>query len=256
MSRLSGALALIFTLAAVWLAVPTTASAQQPGQGPPLPMAMDLKKVPVGSWAEYSMVAGQMPPMKMRMALVGRGPATHTLEMTMEGGMVAMAGGKVVMQSVIDSDQSKESLVKKLFLQIADNDPMEMHVDAAQQKQFQKPDPKSFVKDETIQVPAGSFKTKHYRNKTAKGDVFDIWVSPSVPPFGLVKLEAEQKQGAAAGQGAAKFELTAVGKDATMRITKPAKPMDQALLMKQIMGGAGMAAPPAGGPPPAAPRKN
>ena len=34
------------------LVIPATALAQAPGQPPPLPMAVDLKKVPVGAWAE------------------------------------------------------------------------------------------------------------------------------------------------------------------------------------------------------------
>ena len=58
-----------------WLSVscgPTVAFAQQPGQGPPMPIAVDLAKVPVGSWADYTMTMGQLPPMKMRMALVAK----------------------------------------------------------------------------------------------------------------------------------------------------------------------------------------
>jgi hypothetical protein len=241
MSRLIRALAIVLTLA------PTAAFAQQPGQGPPLPIAVDLKKVPVGSWAEYSMTVGKMPPMKSRMALVAKSPTTNTMEMIMEGGMLAMAGGKLVMQSVVDADQAKENPVKKVLMQIADNDPMEMPLDGAQQKQFRKPDPKTFLKEETIKVTAGTFKTKHYRDKSPAGDLLDFWVSPDALPFGLVKIEAEQKSSPAAGQGPVKFELTALGKDAKMTVTKPSKPFDQAALVGQIMGGAkGMKMAPAG----------
>jgi hypothetical protein len=236
------------------LAAPA-AHAQQPGQGPPLPAALDLKKVAPGSWAEYSMTVGQMPPMKSRMALVARTGSVVTMEMTMEGGMMAMSGGKLVMQTVVDADQTKESNVKKLVMQIGDNDPMEMKVEGTQPKQFQKPDPKTLVKEETIKTPAGTFKTKHYRDKTPKGEKFDYWVSPQVPPFGLVRVETENLSGGGGPQGPVKMELTAYGKDAKMTITKPPKPMDQQALMRQIMGGAGgpgnpHAAPPggAGGP--------
>ena len=54
----------------VCLGGPTVAFAQQPGQGPPMPIAVDLAKVPAGSWADYAMTMGQLPPMKMRIALV------------------------------------------------------------------------------------------------------------------------------------------------------------------------------------------
>jgi len=155
----------------------------------------------------------------------------------MEGEMMAMSGGKLIMQTVVDTDQTKESNVKKLIMQIGDNDPMEMKSEGMPQKQFQKPDPKTFVKDETIKVAAGTFKTKHYRDKTPKGDKFDYWVSTQVPPFGLIRVETDQVSSGGGPQGPVKMELTAYGKDAKMAITKPAKPMDQQALMRQIMGG-------------------
>jgi hypothetical protein len=218
--------------------VPASALAQQPGQPPQLPMAVDLKKAPVGAWAEYNMTIGQVPPMKARMALVAKSPATNTLEMIMEGGMLSTAGGKVVMQTIVDADQDKENPVKKVTMQISDNDPMEMPIDSKQQKQFHRPDPKSLVKEETIKVAAGTFKTKHYRDKTPGGDAFDFWVSADVPPFGIVKVDSRPTHAGPGAQGPVKFELTALGKNAKMMVTKPAKPFDQPQLIKQIMGGA------------------
>jgi hypothetical protein len=248
---------LVLSLCACAALLPTTARAQQPGAGgPPLPVAVDLRKVPVGAWADYTMSVGKMPPMKSRMALVAKAPATSTVEMTIEGGMMATAGGTMIMQSVVDADTSKASPVKKLVMQIGPNDPMEMPIDPSQQKQFQKPNPKSFVKQETIKVAGGTFKTKHYRDKTAQGDVFDFWISEEVHPFGLVKIEGEQKSGPGGGQGPIKFELVARGKDAKSAISKAPKPFDQAAFMAQIMGGAKgpkAAGGKPGGPPAAAP---
>jgi len=227
----------VLPLLAVFLVIPAAAMAQAPGQPPPLPMAVDIKKVPVGAWAEYEMTVGQLPPMKSRMALVAKGADTNTMEMTMQGGMLSMAGGKMIVQTVVDADQSKEKPVKRVVMQIGDNDPMEMPVDNKQQMQFHKPDPKSFVKEETVKVAAGTFKAKHYREKTPSGDPFDFWVSADVPPFGIVKVEAQQKHAAAPAGGPVHFELTALGKDAKMTITKPAKPFDQGQMVGQLMGG-------------------
>ncbi len=216
MLRAHRALSLFRGVAVPFLAVPffavllgsSSALAQTPGQPPPLPMAVDLKKVPVGAWAEYDMTVGKLPPMKSRMALVAKSGDTNTLEMIMQGGMLSMAGGKLTMQTLVEADQAKEKPVKRVLMQIGDNDPMEMPIDSKQQTQFHKPNPKSFVKDETVKVAAGTFKTKHYRDKTPGGDPFDFWVSPEVPPFGIVKVEAEQKHGAPQAQGPVKFELT------------------------------------------------
>ena len=76
---------------------PAVAAAQGMGQGPPMPMAVDLGKVPVGTWASYDMTMGQMPPMTTRMALVGKG----VIETSVEGGMVAAAGGKMTLQMTL-----------------------------------------------------------------------------------------------------------------------------------------------------------
>lgn len=232
-------LAALLLIPAGALVAPATALAQAPGQPPPLPMAVDLKKVTVGAWAEYDMTVGQLPPMKSRMALVGKSGDTNTLEMTMQGGMLSMAGGKMTVQTIVDADQSKDKPVKRVIMQIGDNDPMEMPVDNKQQTQFHKPDPKSLVKEETVKVAAGTFKTKHYREKTPSGDPFDFWVSSDVPPFGIVKVEADQKRAAGPAQGPVHFELTALGKDAKMTVTKPAKPFNQGEMVGQLMGGAG-----------------
>ena len=54
-----------------------------------MPIALDLAKVPVGSWADYTMTMGQLAPMKMRMALVAKTPAGNIIETSVEGGMMA-----------------------------------------------------------------------------------------------------------------------------------------------------------------------
>ena len=205
----------LLPLLAVFIVIPVTALAQAPGQPPPLPMAVDIKKVPVGAWAEYDMTVGQLPPMKSRMALVGKSADTNTLEMTMQGGMLSMAGGKMIVQTVVDADQGKDKPVKRVVMQIGDNDPMEMPVDSKQQTQFHKPDPKSFVKEETVKVAAGSFKAKHYREKTPSGDPFDFWVSPDVPPVrhrqGRGRAEARRRSGA--GPGALRADRARQGRE-------------------------------------------
>ena len=71
-----------------------------------------------------------------------------------------------------------------MVMQIGAGDPMEMPVEMTGSKPFTKPNPKTLVGSETIKVAAGSFKTKHYRDKTPQGDKIDFWVSESVPPLG------------------------------------------------------------------------
>ncbi|HXT99866.1 MAG TPA: hypothetical protein VN903_02670 [Polyangia bacterium] len=262
MLRIGVALGLIISVG-----VPAVASAQQPGAGPPMPMAMDLAKVPAGSWAEYSMVMGQLPPMKMRLALVNKSATANVVETSIEGGMMAAAGKMVVQMTM---GPGTEGAVKKTVMQLGAGDPMEMPAEMQGGKPFTKPTAKGLLGPETIKVAAGSYKTKHYRDKTPQGEKIDYWVSDTVPPFGLVKLELEQKNNPQI-QGKMKFELASLGKDAKQVITKPAKPYDQAALMQQMMGAAAGAGGPGAGagpgakpgaapsppppPPPAPPKK-
>jgi hypothetical protein len=213
--------------------LPAVASAQM-SQGPPTPLAVDLSKITLGSWAKYKTTMGTMPAMTTKMALVNRSPAGNTLEMSVEGGLVAKAGN-IITQVTLSPGESGD--VKKLILQVGANDPMELPVEGGQTHQFTKPDPKTLVKAETIKVGAGSFKTKHYHDKTPQGDTVDFWVSESVAPIGLVKMEMTQKSNPMIS-GPIKMELAAVGKDAKTGITKPPKPFDQAALVKQMTGGA------------------
>ena len=78
----------VASIVAVCRRLPAAASAQMT-QGPPTPLAVDLAKVTVGSWAKYNMTMGTMPPMSMKMALVHRAAAGNTLEMSVEGGLAA-----------------------------------------------------------------------------------------------------------------------------------------------------------------------
>lgn len=211
----------------------TVARAQQPGQSPPMPMAMDLAKVPPGSWADYTVTMAQYPPMKLRMSLVARTPAGNVVESAVEGGMMAMVG-KMVIQMTLSP--GAEGTLKKSIMQLGANDPMEMPSAMTGTRPFVKPNPKGLVGSETIKTEAGSFKTKHYRDKTPLGDKIEYWVNDTVPPFGLVKVEVDQKSNPQV-KGTSTFLVSAIGKDAKSSITKPAKPFNQATLMQQMMGG-------------------
>ena len=118
------------------------------------------------------------------------------------------AAGKMVMQMTLAP--GTEGAVKKMVMQLGAGDPMDMPVELSGSKPFTKPNPKTLVGSETIKVAAGSFKTKHYRDKTPQGDKIDFWVSESAPPLGLVKIELEQKNNPQI-KGKLQFDLTGEG---------------------------------------------
>jgi hypothetical protein len=221
---------LILSLACLAPAVPALAQ----GVGDATPLALDLKKVPVGSWAEYTMTigAGQGMTMKSRWALVARDANSNTLETTIEGGPMAQAGGKTVMKLVLVPDPvNAEKPVKQMVMKVGPRDPMEMPLDmpGMPAQKFEKPDPKKLVAKEQVKVPAGTFKAGHYRD-TVQGMTIDSWISEDIAPLGLIKLTTTPKAGAVspAGQPIPPMTMLLVGrgKDAKPTITKGAKPFD------------------------------
>ena len=204
---------------------------------PPMPMVVDLKKVAIGSWASYTMTMGEMS-MRAKLALVARDATSVSMETSMEGGMMAMMGGKMTVKLVMDPDPTTAAKpVKQMVMQIGNQDPMlapdtMLAPDNAQAQKYSKPDPSSLVGKETIKVAAGSFKTAHYRNKTEHGPV-DAWVSEEVFPTGLVKLVTPPMRAGAQQVPGMVMELRATGKGAKPVITKRPKPFDP----QKMMGG-------------------
>jgi hypothetical protein len=224
------------------------------------PLAVDLKKVPVGSWAEYAVDMGDQKA-KANWALVARTSDSVSLEMSMEGGPLQQAGGKMTVRLRLAPDPIKaEKPVKQMVMQFPGKDPMLMPEGAPVQK-FEKPDPKKLVGKETLALAGGSFATSHYRDTNDRGTI-DIWITEAVPPLGLVKMTVTPKAGSP--MPPVKMELAARGKDAKPIITKDPKPFDPAAMMGAAGGGpppasagapkAAPAAPPAS-PPPAAPKR-
>ena len=224
-------------LALAALLLPTSASAQAPGVPSGMPLVVDMKKVELGSWAEYSMTMGSIT-LSSRWALVARDAKSNTLEMTTKGGPVAKP---VVLRMVLAADPtSGEKAPKPMVMQFGDDAPMLVPSDTPVQK-FQQPDPKNLVGKEDLKVAAGSFKTSHYREINAMGTV-DVWVNETVSPLGLVKVittpEVDKKAPSAMQIPAATMELSATGTGAKAAITKKPKPFDEKK-MSGLVGGAG-----------------
>ena len=252
-------IALAGALAVAVVGIPGAVWAQ--GGGPPVtPVAVNIQKVPVGSWAEYAVnitpPKGEKMKGKARWALVARNADGVSFEMSMEGGPTAMMGGqKMTSKMVLAPDPTKSDRpVRQLIMQMGDMDPFEMPAEAPQVRgqRFEKPDPKKLVGKETIKVPGGSFPTSHYRDKREQGTV-DFWISETVPPLGMVKMTVTPNEGT---QGPnVVLELSGKGADAKPTITKKAKPFDPAMMGGRPPGAPPPGAPPPGAAPPAAPAK-
>jgi len=203
-----------------------------------MPLTVDFKQAPVGSWAEYDVKVGGSEPavMKTRWAFVGRDASGNTLELTMDGPAAASdrLGGKVVTRMVLLPDPIGSSKpIRQLVVQVGDREPVEVPLGTPglPGQKFQNPDPKKLVGKATITVAGAKFQVGHYRDVLPDRTV-DSWISAEVPPLGVVKIVSTPRPDAAGPGGRplppVTMELTAHGRNARPAITRPARPLQAA----------------------------
>jgi hypothetical protein len=217
------------------------------GASTPLPLVVDLKKVPVGSWSEYRIADGRNT-MLVRMSLVTRSKRSVDVESQIKGGPVA-ALGQTTMRMSVPLEDATEVKPTGQVIQLGDNPPMLLpsSLGGAHPQTFKKLDPKLRIGIEAVTVPGGSFpRAEHYREKGAGGETVDFWISKDVMPFGLIKAKSVAATG---GVGVA-MELAGHGSGAKPAITKTPQPFDAAVIMKQAQPAmVGQSAPAIAGPP-------
>jgi hypothetical protein len=204
-------------------------------------MALDLRKVPIGSWSEYSysMKPANSTAMKIttRWSLVARDVGTNTMEMKTSGGPTAAVGGVFVVVMIMTADPTASPApIKRVILQVGKTDPMELPLDPPilpiLQTKFEKPDAKDLVGEGLVTVPAGTFKGIHYHRENEK-EIVDMWISDGAPPLGILRSTVRPIPGILAenGQPPAVFtmELSASGHSTKPTVTGPVKPFDPSM---------------------------
>jgi len=192
---------------------------------PRLPGALDLDSVPLGRWAQYEETYLGSVTIKERVALVGKGGDGNTLETTTE----LRPGAETVFATVF---AAADGQVTSNLFQTGDAEPMSAPPALPSQQPYPRLDPKKLVGTELVTVRVGTFRAKHYRDRTEFGEQVDVWIDDSVGPIGVLKLEAEQKQHPTIRAGFG-YALVATGNDAIPRITRPPVPFDPELLKRR-----------------------
>lgn len=233
------------------------ASGQGMAGSMPLPLAVDLKKVPVGSWSEYNVTSGAMP-MTIRMALVGRSAKGAEIETQMKGGPIS-ALGLTTVRMLLPLQTAAEIKPKEQVMQIGDNPPMLLPLDLAgpRAQSFKRLDPKGRIGVDNVVVPSGSFpRADHHQIKDSTGTAVDFWISKNVLPFGLIKMTTTAPAAEGAAPNTVAMELVAQGVGAKPVITGTPRPFDPATLMQQAQPAKSSQPPmpgvtsPGAGPPP------
>jgi hypothetical protein len=223
-------------LVVLFMVVPVAALGEGDGFPGSTPLAVDFKRAPVGSWAEYAVKIGTAGDLKMntRWALLDRGAGGNTLELTMAGPAAATSsmGGKVVTRMVLVPDPIGASKpFRQIVMQVGEREPMEIPLDmpGLPAQKFQNPDPKKLVGKQLIVVAGGAFQTNHYRDVLPDSTV-DSWLTNQVPPLGVVKIQSTPRPDALGPGGQpmppVSMELLSHGNGARPVITRPARPFD------------------------------
>jgi hypothetical protein len=162
-----------------------TAFAQMGGR---MPGFRGIWNPTIGAGALYEMQSQQGGTSQMQIAIVGQetvnGKTGYWLEMTMDN---PRAGGTMYAKYLYIVDAGNMQILR-MVIQPPGRSPIEMPVSMGSRQ----PPPVAAdiskqgqdLGSETITVPAGTFATEHYKT----GDGADVWVSPKVSPWGLVKM--------------------------------------------------------------------
>jgi len=160
-------------------------AASQMGMRPP-----DFRGVwspTVGSGAAYQM-EGKAGKNEIEITIVGKedvdGKTGYWVEMAMNG---PGGNGQMYAKNLMVTD-GKSASIAKMVVQIPGQGPMEMP--GAMMNRGQAPpstdtrEQGEHVGTENVTTPGGTFSCEHYK---AKDGSWDVWLSPKVTPWGLVK---------------------------------------------------------------------
>ncbi|OGP92983.1 MAG: hypothetical protein A2156_16105 [Deltaproteobacteria bacterium RBG_16_48_10] len=157
----------------------------------------DFKPV-VGGWSEYQVTPKGEPPSKMKIAIVGKEGEGYWYETVIEG----KQEGRVISKMLVAGNPGDQKNVRRMIFKTGNDPAMEMPVKMMQQgSQSQEPKGKMIDKgEETIKVPAGTFKTQHYQYQD-EGVRSEAWVHKDVSPYGVVKSQSKDFEMVLTGYG-------------------------------------------------------
>jgi hypothetical protein len=157
----------------------------------------DFKPV-VGSWSEYQVTSKGEPPSKMKMAVVGKEGDSYWYETIME----SKKEGRIITKMLVSGDPEDPKNLKRMVIKTGSEPAMEMPVQMIGQSHKGQGQPGKVVDKgtETIQVPAGSFSTKHMQYQDSEG-ITDTWVYKNVSPYGIIKSQSKNFEMVLTGYG-------------------------------------------------------
>lgn len=181
----------------------------------------EIKFPEVGRWAEYKAIYNGKDPYTVRYAIIGKekrgGADLKWVELRMAG---ADKAKNFTYQVLVPGSPTEMANVQEIIMKAGDQPAMKMNGAMLQmiRGQLEKQNPLgdvckdvTLVGEETVKVPAGQFKARHFHSAKYSSD---SWVTSSIP-FSLVKSVGKNYQ----------MELVVHGQGAKSSITEQPQEM-------------------------------
>ncbi|MGB9716651.1 MAG: hypothetical protein ACPL1G_09645 [Thermodesulfovibrionales bacterium] len=152
----------------------------------------------VGGWSEYQITVKGEPPSKMKIAIVGKEGDAYWYETVME----TKLEGKVITKILVSGNPEDQKNIKRMIVKMGNEPAKEVPVRMMGQPQKTQGESGKVLDkgEETIKVPAGTFKTRHMQYQEPEG-IMDSWVYKDVSPYGLIKSQTKEIEMVLIGYG-------------------------------------------------------
>jgi hypothetical protein len=215
--------------------------------GPQVPERTPLGGYGVGAFSEYAITSPEQQ-LGMTISVVDRRLGLTSVEVR----MIARTGAalpSMTMRHTLRDGQSFGDRPTAIAIQVDGHAPMDQPDDGGDAFKDMLParvDKGTWVADQPITTPAGTFATSLYHLTDPDGSVSDLWLAKEIAPTGMVKLRVVAPDGTESTT-----ELRRIGTGAAPRITANPAPFDQAKLARQMIAslGAGLPGSPAASAP-------
>ena len=204
--------------------------AAQMGLGSQVPTLSGIWRPVVGSGSIYE-ITREGKKTSMDFVVLGKEDLAGKTGYWVEMSVSDMRQGGDVLIKVLETVDGNSIIYSKWVMQMPGQQPMEMDPNmmnmggrrTIQTQSADFRDKAESVGSETITVPAGTFTCQHYRMKDGSGDA---WISDKVSPWGLVKMQENERT----------TVLAKVITDAKDRITGTPTKFDPMQMMRNRMG--------------------
>ncbi len=172
---------------ALWASVPAPVQAQAPGLAG-IPIAIDLRQVPVGAWSKYRVRNPRLAEVEVRVTLVDRDRTSATMEISIEYPSWANRGPLWTFQAPVSLQPGRRAKGRPV-LQAGKYDPMFLPDRIDRLFPVLRVGRKHLVREQMVHVPAGTFQTQYFRTRDSEA-TSDLWASAKIHPLGVAQVQS------------------------------------------------------------------